>query len=174
VTSLLHRDGAFFNTRRLQQVRGGELEAVLRFILSEGAIVQQGIAMAQIDGQNFDVRVVMIRGRPAFTIFRLSSQPMTNLHLGGRRGTPEVCRAAIPTRAWLDALDDCAAAARLYPDCALLGIDLLFERGYLRHYLLEINAFGDFFPGLMDERGWSVHRVEIEETARTVGTIKPR
>src|SRR5262249_4798248 len=131
----------------------------------EDAVVQQGIPMAQIDGQNFDVRVVMIYGKPAFTVFRLSSQPMTNLHLGGRRGDPAVCRDAIPTRAWLDALDHCTEAARLYPHCAAVGVDLIFERGYLRHYLLEINAFGDFFPGLRDERGRSVHEVEIEETA---------
>ena len=33
--------------------------------------------VAQIDGQNFDVRVVVQHGQPTFTIFRLSSQPMT-------------------------------------------------------------------------------------------------
>ena len=51
-------------------------------------------------------------------------------------------------RAWQaenDALDDCTAAASLYPACTALGIDLVFERGYGRHFLLEVNAFGDFF-----------------------------
>jgi hypothetical protein len=168
VTSLININGDYFNTRWLQRVRGPELTDALNFLLREGAVVQQGIPMAQIDGQNFDVRVVMLYGRPAFTVFRLSSQPMTNLDLGGRRGAPVACRAAIPTRAWLDALDHCSAAARLYPACAVLGIDLIFERGCLHHYLLEINAFGDFFPGLRDERGRSVHEVEIEETAATM------
>jgi hypothetical protein len=32
--------------------------------------------------------------------------------------------------------------------------------------VLEVNAFGDFFPHLTDEKGRSVHRVEIEATAR--------
>lgn len=168
VTSLIQIDGHFHGTRRLQQVRGADMEAVLDFLLREGAVIQQGISMAQIDGQNFDVRVVMLYGRPAFTVFRLSSQPMTNLHLGGRRGRPEECRPSIPTRAWLDALDHCTEAARLYP-CAMLGIDLLFERGYLNHYLLEINAFGDFFPGLTDDRGRTIYQVEIEETVRRYG-----
>lgn len=165
ITSLVRLNGAFYSTRRLQQVRGAELAVVLDFLIREGAVVQQGIPMAQIDGQNFDVRVIMLYGRPAFTVFRLSSAPMTNLHLGGRRGNPEECRAAIPRRAWLDALDHCTLAARLYP-CAMLGIDLVFERGYARHYILEINAFGDFFPGLTDDAGRTVHAVEIEETAR--------
>jgi hypothetical protein len=38
--------------------------------------------MAQIDGQNFDVRVVCVHGRPAASIFRISSGPM-----GGSRRT---------------------------------------------------------------------------------------
>ena len=164
-SSLLRLNGGFYSTRRLCRYEGDDLHAVLGFLLAEGACVQRGIPMAQIDGQNFDVRVVMIHGEPAFHVFRLSAQPMTNLHFGGRRGQAEQCRAAIPTRAWLDALDHCREAARLYP-CDMVGIDLLFERGFLRHYILEINAFGDFFPDLVDGSGRTVHAIEIEATAR--------
>ena len=56
-------------------------------------------------------------------------------------------------------------AAALY-DSAICGVDLLFESGTMRSHVLEVNAFGDFFPNLTDDRGRSVHRVEIEETAR--------
>jgi glutathione synthase/RimK-type ligase-like ATP-grasp enzyme len=170
ITTLLRRADGFYNTRRLQRVTGANLTAVLEFLIREGMIIQKAIPMAQIDGQNFDVRVVVLYGRPAFTIFRLSAAPMTNLHLGGRRGRLEVCRAHIPTRAWLDALDHCVEAAGLY-ECAAVGVDLLFERGYLRHYILELNAFGDFFPGLTDADGRTIHRAEIEITARRAGYV---
>jgi hypothetical protein len=170
VTSLVNLQGAFFSTRRLRRVSGADLHVLLDALFWWGAVVQQGIPMAQIDGQNFDVRVVMLYGKPAFTVFRLSGLPMTNLHLGGRRGRPEVCRAQIPTRAWLDALDHCVEATQLYP-CASLGIDLLFERGYQQHYVLEINAFGDFFPGLVDDMGRTVPAAEIETTARRYGLV---
>jgi hypothetical protein len=165
ISSIVRLGDDFCSTRRLSRCTGDELHRVLDFLLREGVCVQRGIAMAQIDGENFDVRVVVLHGEPAFTVFRLSPWPMTNLHLGGSRGRFDACRAAIPTRAWLDALDDCVAAARLYP-CAAVGVDLLFERGYLRHYLLEVNAFGDFFPGLTDASGRTVHRAEIEEARR--------
>jgi glutathione synthase/RimK-type ligase-like ATP-grasp enzyme len=117
--------------------------------------------MAQIDGCNFDVRVIVIHGKPAFTVFRLSHLPMTNLHLGGHRGDVAGCRAAIPPRVWLDGLDACVEAAACF-DSESVGVDLLFEAGYHRHYVLEVNAFGDFFPNLVDESGRSVHRVELE------------
>jgi glutathione synthase/RimK-type ligase-like ATP-grasp enzyme len=165
VTTLAEIDGRFFNSRRLLHLTGRPLERAAEFLFSEGAFAQEGIPMAQIDGQNFDVRVVCIYGQPAAVIFRLSSGPMTNLHLGGRRGNFDSCRGAIPTRDWLDALDHCADAAGCF-DSAIAGVDLLFERGFRRHYVLEVNAFGDFFPGWTDNCGRSVHAMEIAETSR--------
>jgi hypothetical protein len=172
VGSIVLLGEGFYSTRRLCHYDPGclRLAAVLDFLLREGVCVQEGIRMAQIDGENFDVRVVVIHGRPAFTIFRLSSLPMTNLHLGGRRGDPQRCRAAIPTRAWLDAIDHCVEAAAQFQS-NIVGVDLLFETGYMRHFILEANAFGDFFPGLVDAQGRSVHSVEIEETARRHGLL---
>jgi hypothetical protein len=167
-TTLAEIGGRFFNSRRLLHLTGPLLERAVEFLLSEGAFAQEGIPMAQVDGQNFDVRVVCVYGRPVASIFRLSSGPMTNLHLGGRRGDFARCRAAVPTRDWLDALDHCADAAGCF-DSAIAGVDLVFERGFGRHYVLEVNAFGDFFPGWADTRGRSVHALEIEETAWKFG-----
>ena len=156
ITTLAEIGGAFYNSRLVRRVTGADLDSAVQFILDEGAIVQRGIPMAQADGQNFDVRVVTVYGKPAAMIFRLSPHPMTNLHLGGHRGDYDRCRAAIPTRDWLDALDHCSDAAACF-DSAIAGVDLLFERGYRRHYILEVNAFGDFFPGWTDARRRSVH-----------------
>lgn len=167
-TTLAEIGGRFFNSRRLLHLTGAALERAVEFLLGEGAFAQQGIPMAQIDGQNFDVRVVCVYGRPAASIFRLSSGPMTNLQLGGRRGNFGACRAAIPTRDWLDALDHCADAAGCF-DSAIAGVDLVFERGFLRHFVLEVNAFGDFFPGWTEAGGQSVHALEIGETTRKFG-----
>src|SRR5262249_4601590 len=122
----------------------------------------------QLDGQNSDLRVVCVYGAPVATIFRLSSHPMTNLHLGGRRGDYNHCRAAVPTRTWLDAIDHCAEAAACF-DSAVAGVDVVFERGFARHFVLEVNAFGDFFPGWVDAAGRSIHAREIEATAARAG-----
>ncbi|MBN9117893.1 MAG: STM4014 family protein [Planctomycetes bacterium] len=168
VTTLAEIDGAFYNSRLVRRVTGPALESAVRFILSEGDVAQQGIPMGQIDGQNFDVRVVCVNAKPAAVIFRLSPHPMTNLHLGGRRGDYGRCRAAIPTREWLDALDHCADAAACF-DSTVAGVDLVFERGFRRHYVLEVNAFGDFFPGWTDAGGRSVHALEIGATAARFG-----
>lgn len=164
LTTMARIGDDFFNSRLVRRIESALMVRSLGFLLKEGAIVQRGIPMAQIDGQNFDVRVVCVYGKPVASIFRLSSHPMTNLHLGGRRGDFDHCRAHIPTRQWLDALDHCAEAAGCF-DSAVAGVDLLFERGYHNHYVLEVNAFGDFFPGWVDAKGRSIHASEIEATA---------
>ena len=164
VSSMVRIDGEWHNTRRLQRLEGDELHAALAFLLREGCFIQQGVPLARVDGHHFDVRVVVLNGEPAFTVFRLSTGPMTNLHLGGRRGDHDRCRSAIPTRHWLDALDLCAEAARLVRS-DVVGVDVVFDRDSLRPSLLELNAFGDFFPGLVDAQGRSIHRREIETLA---------
>ncbi|MEO2092014.1 MAG: STM4014 family protein [Gemmataceae bacterium] len=165
VTTLLRRGQEFFNTRRLQPVSGAELRACVAFLLREGITAQQGIPHARLDGQNADLRVVCVGGKPAATVFRLSPHPITNLHLGGRRGDWQRCRDAIPTRCWLDALDSASAAAGCF-DSLMVGVDVVFEPGYRRHVVLEVNAFGDFFPGWTDPAGRSLHQIELADRLR--------
>ncbi len=160
-TSMLRIGGDIYNTLQLQNIDEKQLVPLLDFLAAEGLCLQRGIHKARIDGMGFDIRVIVISGKPEFTIFRLSSAPMTNLHFGGRRGDVESCRHRIPTRAWLDAMDSCIEVAGLY-DAQMVGIDLAFERGYFRHYIIEVNAFGDFFPGWKDTQGRSIYQVEIE------------
>lgn len=170
ISSLKRINGNYFNSRRLQKLTTDNLNDTLEFLEREGAIVQRGIPMAQIDDLNCDVRVVCIHGQPSATIFRLSSHPMTNLHLGGRRGDPARCRAAIPNRVWLDALDHCSEAASAFRS-TVAGVDLVFEPGFRRYFILEVNAFGDFFPGWRDRVGRTIASIEIEMTARLQGWI---
>jgi glutathione synthase/RimK-type ligase-like ATP-grasp enzyme len=159
-TTLLRRGNEFFNSRRLQPVSGAELRECVAFLLREGITVQRGIPHAQLDGQNADLRVVCVGGKPVATVFRLSPHPITNLHLGGRRGEWQRCRNAIPTRCWLDALDSASAAAGCF-NSLMVGVDVVFEPGFRRHAVLELNAFGDFFPGWIDPTGRSLHQIEL-------------
>ena len=169
-TSVALVDGQFYNTRQLQKLEGENLWRVIEFLLLEGTILQKAIPMAHLRGQNFDVRVVCLYGEPIATIFRVSSHPMTNLHLGGRRGDWAECRAVIPTREWLDGLDHATSAAACF-DSAIAGVDLVFERGTFKPFILEVNAFGDFFPGWLNSSGQSIPHLEIEATARKYGFL---
>lgn len=162
-----HR-GRPFNSRRLERLDGTRIVDTLQFLLDEGATIQQGWEKSLVDGQNIDVRVVCLDRRPIAQIFRRSPGPITNLYLGGSRGDEERCRAAIPKRTWLDALGACVAASEQF-ESRSVGIDLMFDRNHQRHAILEVNAFGDFFPGWRDQSGRSIHQRWLESVAGNVG-----
>ncbi len=162
-TSVTELDGRYYNTRALKTVKGEELRRVLSFLVEEIATVQLAVNKSRLNGDNFDVRVVVIGREPVASVFRVSPFPMTNLHLGGYRGDPAACRRVLSDRAWAEALDLCRRAAQLF-SMAALGIDLAFDRHTLEPQIIEINAFGDFFPGWTDAQGQTIHQLEIAST----------
>ncbi|VTS07155.1 STM4014 family protein [Tuwongella immobilis] len=159
----IHRDaqGRLHNTRQLEWIDETQTLELLEVLIAEGLIVTRGIRPARIDETPFDVRVILIGGQVTHAQFRLSHQPLTNLHLGGRRGDRARCEAAIPRRAWLDGLAQCQKAAESLA-AHIVGIDLLFEQTSWRPILLECNAFGDWIPNLLDSQGRSIHRAGLD------------
>ncbi|MFK8114466.1 MAG: STM4014 family protein [Rubripirellula sp.] len=165
LTTVIEIENRFYNTYRGRDVVDEELNSILRFLVRQDATVQQAIPKARIDRNEFDVRVVMIDGQPAASVFRANSIPITNLHLGGYRADPAACRRLISKRAWADAVDVCWQASQRYA-MAALGIDLAFDANTWEPKIIEINAFGDFFPNWKNEAGKSLHLLEIEATAK--------
>lgn len=169
LTTVIEIDDRFYNTYRVRDVVDDELASILRFLVSEDATVQRAIPKTRIDRNEFDIRFVMIDGKPAASVFRANSIPITNLHLGGYRADPLACRRLISKRAWADAVDVCWQASQLY-EIAALGIDLAFDANTWEPKIIEINAFGDFFPHWKNEAGKSLHQLEIEATAKRILT----
>ena len=165
LSTMVNLHGSYFNTRNLKTLTGQPLAEAIEFLHQQGVTIQRGIKKATIDATEFDVRAVVINRQVEFTVFRKSDYPITNLHLGGYRGDWKRCRSAVPNRIWLDAMDDCVAAAELY-DTDVVGIDLMFDQGFMNHYIIELNPMGDFFPDWKNEYSKSIHQVEIESNLK--------
>lgn len=146
----------FFNSLLVRRVdRPREVERIVNFILNEGAQVEASIPKARIDNYYFDLRVLVVDNSPAFTVMRQSRHPITNLHLGGRRG--ELSR--LPPEALEDAHRAAVSAAALH-EAQHVGVDVLLDAKDLQPYVLEANAFGDLLPNLTRD-GLSVYAFEI-------------
>lgn len=149
-----------FNSLRLQQLREREaVDALLSWLLNEGAQIERAIAKARLGRHNFDLRVLMIAGEPAFTVVRQSRHPITNLHLGGTRGDLDALRRAVSPASWTAAMRSCAQVFAAHR-CHHVGVDLMFEPGLDRHRVIEANAFGDLLPGL-EREGLSVYEWQL-------------
>jgi len=89
-------------------------------------------------GHCFDLRVIAFAGEPRQRTARVSSSPMTNLHLGNRRTDPHTL---LDDAAWAIVERTVRTAATAFPDSRSIGFDLIPGRD--RCVVLEANAFGD-------------------------------
>jgi hypothetical protein len=160
MTTVARHDGGWFNSLRVRRVddRAAILE-VLEMLFAEGVHVEQAIPKMRQDGAFCDLRVLLIAGEPAFHVLRCNRHPITNLHLLGWRGDVAAFRAACPDDVWAAAMADCRRVAAAY-DGLHVGLDVLFERGWRGHRILEANAFGDLLPGLVHD-GRTVYGAQI-------------
>ncbi len=140
-----------YNSRRIRSISSErEVAVIADRLCAEGAVAEAWIPKeSDADGRCFDLRILCIAGEPAHTVVRTSSGPITNLHLGNRRGCVEGIRARLGEEAWRATRAAAAAVAAAYPDCLQLGVDLLVARGSGTPYVVEVNAFGDLLPGVL-------------------------
>lgn len=166
-TSVERTPTGLYNSLRPRSYSGAAAHSLIRLLLREGAHVEEFIPKAEMDGQNFDLRILVVGGEPAFTVVRRSPLPITNLHLGGTRGDPARLAGIVP-EAVRQAIDEAMRTVSEALPALHLGVDVMIERdpapGSAGFRVLEVNAFGDLLPNLTrraDGRDWSVYDWEI-------------
>ncbi len=142
-----------FNSLRLRRYTcRNDIETLLDAIAAQGAYAEHWIAKPRAaEYGHFDLRVVSFAGIPRQRIARIASQPMTNLHLGNRRGDA----AHLLDDDTMRRLEDSVRrASAVFPKSSMIGFDLIPHAK--RIVMLEANAFGDLLPGL-HYRGMSTY-----------------
>ena len=138
-----------YNTRQIRvYTELSEITALIDALCAQRVHVEQWIPKASYAQYVFDCRIVVIAGEAHHTVVRLSRSPFTNLHLLNQRGDLAAVRAAIGEMRWQEAMQTVERAARLF-DSLYTGVDLLFSTDYIRHAIVEMNAFGDLLPGVL-------------------------
>lgn len=148
----LVRTGAgvrLYNTRAVRTyVAPVEVAELVDALVPYGLHCEAWVPKAGVSGRVADLRVLTVAGDPVLRVVRKSVHPMTNLHLGGERGDADAFLAQMSPegRAAIDAT--CRDVARAMPGALQLGIDVAVAAGFKRHYVLEVNAFGDLLGGV--------------------------
>lgn len=132
--------------------------------------VERWLPKAGWEERTFDLRVLVIAGQVRHVVMRTSRGPITNLHLGNRRGDVDRLRDAVPTAAWRAAEESCLRAAACFPQSLYCGIDLMFTPNWRQHAVLEVNAFGDLLPGVRHE-GEGPSAAEILAQQQLLGVV---
>lgn len=123
-------------------------------------IAERWLPKAGFQGMRLDLRMLVVAGRASHAVLRQSAGPITNLHLGNRRGDLDAFRERIGERAWSEARSICEAAAAAFPHAFYVGVDLLVSPSFQKFAVAEVNAFGDLLPRLEYE-GLSTYELEL-------------
>jgi glutathione synthase/RimK-type ligase-like ATP-grasp enzyme len=124
-----------------------EIELILSKLLPQGMILERWIPKLTLPGGAVDLRILVIGGQARHWVVRQSCSPMTNLHLGNRRGDETRLEERIGTEKLSDAFRLAERAAGCFPNSLYAGVDVLIDCQY-RSWVGEINAFGDLLPRL--------------------------
>jgi len=129
-----------------------DIAAVIDTLARDGLHAEHWIPKARQDGRDCDLRIVTIAGRATHAVLRTSGHPMTNLHLGGRRGDLAAFQDRLGPDRWRAVLDLAERAAACFPRSDVLGVDILpGARG--DDFVGEVNAYGDLLPDLLGRPG---------------------
>ncbi|MFY1637698.1 STM4014 family protein [Solwaraspora sp. WMMB335] len=162
VTSVEVVGDRLFNSLRVRAYRSErEVATIVDQLAPDGLLVQRWFPKAGLHGRVVDLRVLVIAGEPGHVVVRGSDGPLTNLHLGNRRGDPAAVRAAFGPRRWAAALTDCVRAARCFTGSLHVGVDLMIGSDWRRHAVAEVNAFGDLLPGVYDAAGRDSYAAQL-------------
>lgn len=135
--------------------------ALIDALAREGVVVEAWIHKAALGPARCDLRIVTIAGRARHAVVRCSRSPLTNLHLGNQRASVADLCAHLGEAPWHAARELAEAAAACVPDALYAGVDVMIEASTLRPYLIEMNAFGDLLPGVLDGDGLDTYAAEV-------------
>lgn len=151
-----------YNSLRISHYREQrDIADLVDTLCREQVHVEQWIPKAVLAGEEFDLRIVVIGGRARHFVVRQSRHPMTNLHLGNRRGDGAQMLELLGPERWQAVQQTCEATMQLFPASHYAGVDICLARGLRRHYVLEVNAFGDLLPRIEDD-GLDTYTAEIQ------------
>lgn len=153
--------GRLVNTKRLRRFTDRkQVLSMIGRLLELGCIVERWYAKAEHNGFSYDLRAVVQDGRMDFILARLSSGPITNLHLNNHplKGN----ELGLPCHVMEDVEQLCIRVAGCYPELRSVGIDVLLEKGSLRPRIIELNGQGDLiYQDIYDQNRIYLHQAEM-------------
>ena len=157
---------ALYNSLKIR--RYSDLESVRELVdtlAKHRTIAEEWLPKASLGDRVCDLRLLVIAGEPRHAVVRTSRTPLTNLHLGNRRGDINEFWRRVPVTQQQELWRTCRQCAELFPKSLHLGLDVLFTPGFRQHYLLEINAFGDLLPNVI-HRGLNTYESQVDTVLR--------
>lgn len=140
-TTLQRVDGNIYNTKRIHRLCDEtEIKLLAEAVMSTDAILEKWIPKEQLQGENYDLRVVCRDSEIDYIVVRCSKGSITNLHLNNKaRRWSEL---SLPEAVESEIFSQCKATVHTL-GLTYAGVDVLLEKGTGTPYIIEVNGQGD-------------------------------
>jgi len=167
VTSVeLVREGdevKLYNSLRIRTYRQtDDIKCIIDHLAKENLLVERWEPKASFENGTFDLRLVVINGKAEHAVMRCSRSPMTNLHLGNRRGDLQALKDKLGDDFWHRIEKLAIDTVQQFSGAAVAGVDILITSGCREAKVIEVNAFGDLIPNIVNIAGRSTYAEEVE------------
>lgn len=140
-TTLRQVDGVIHNTKRINRLSvEKEIIPLAEAVIQTEAILEEWIPKAQLQGENYDLRVVCRESEIDYIVVRCSKGSITNLHLNNKAHWWNELSLSEEVRQQI--YFQCQEAVQSL-DLRYAGVDVLIERGTDIPYIIEVNGQGD-------------------------------
>lgn len=164
VEQYITRPPVYYNAGKLRRYTDSAvLKGIINWLYSHGAYAEQWIPKAGAAGGSFDIRQLVVLGEAGHSVARVSTTPITNLHLRSRRMTP--LEAGLTEAEQEQVRRTAVQALAAFPRSAVAGIDVLVSSGsggVKRTYVADVNPFGDLLYDVKYE-GLSTYEWEMKK-----------
>ncbi len=161
-TTIQLKRGKLYNNLRLQKYHSlTQIKTIINKMLPSDLMVEEWIRKKTFQEKSVDFRILVINGKAAFIVPRMSKHFITNLHLGNEKGQVEIVK-----QAWGAALIQAAKTLAIKAVNAIgglfyAGVDVAISAKGIP-YILEVNAFGDMLLNIQQD-GLTTYEYELKE-----------
>ncbi len=161
-TIALKPNGELYNHLRLQKYSSiSTIKTIIEKMISTDLLVEEWIRKKTYEKQSVDFRILVINGKAAFVVPRMSQHFITNLHLGNIKGNIAEVEKTFGKALIQNAKNLAIQAVQSIDGLFYAGVDVaISESG--KSYVLEVNAFGDLLLNITQE-GLSTYEYELEQ-----------
>lgn len=144
-----------------------DIQDIINTLAKEKLLAEKWLQKSIFDEKTIDLRMVYIDGKVEHTVVRSSEYPMTNLHLGSQRGDLEKLQKLIGDQKWYNLQNQVIQTVNCFQESKIAGVDILFTPNFKKSFIIEVNAFGDLLPNVVNKQGFTTY----EEQANYISKI---
>ncbi|MBD0400429.1 STM4014 family protein [Flammeovirga sp. EKP202] len=164
----IDKSSALYNSLNISTYRDAtKIELIINQLAKEHLIVEKWEPKATFNNKVFDLRLVVIDQKVEHVVMRSSTSPMTNLHLGNERGDLNGLIDYLGNEKWEEIKQTAIQAVKSFQGAMVAGVDLMVQSNSHKVKIIEVNAFGDLVPRIVNSEG----RTTYEEQAFIIKSI---